>query len=184
MNHLQPAPCISEQGTLDAARAFPVVDYARKYRFLKVDVGADGVALVTLNRPEKLNATNITMHWEMGEIWRDVDNDPRILASVVTGAGDKAFCAGGDLEMCVDMATDAAVRRQVFQDARALITNIVNSRKPIVSAVNGTAVGAGMVMAVMADISIASSTAKFNDGHIRLGGALWPAGQPPARARP
>jgi len=139
-----------------------------------------GVAVVTMNRPEQLNAMHVRLHREMGEVWRDLDRDDRVRCTVVTGAG-KAFCAGGDLAMVEAMSKDEAVRREVFRDARRLFKGMVDAEKPIVSAVNGAAVGAGMVVAVAADVVVAADTATFGDGHTKLGVA---AGDHPAAVVP
>ena len=72
------------------------MDYATRYHFLTVEV-ADSIALVTLNRPDAMNATNNAMHRELTEIWPDIDRDPEVRVAIVTGAGDVAFSAGGDI---------------------------------------------------------------------------------------
>ena len=99
---------------------------------------------------------------------------------IITGAG-KAFSAGGDLAMASDFADDFAKRCQGWKDARDLVYNMVNCGKPIVSAMRGPAVGAGLVVGVLADISIAAKTARLIDGHTKLGVAagdhaaiVWP----------
>lgn len=99
---------------------------------------------------------------------------------VVTGNG-RAFSAGGDFSMIEYMFKSAENLFEVFRDTKDLVHNMVRCTKPIISAVNGVAVGAGMAVAICADISIASDKAVFNDGHTRLGVAcgdhaclLWP----------
>ena len=164
----------------------PVTGVYARYQHLLVDVGADGVALVTLNRPGVFNATNNVMHRELTEIWRDLDRDPAVRIIVVTGAGDQAFSAGGDLG-------DIEARGQLppeerfpamealLKEAQTLVYEIVNCDKIIVSAINGVAVGAGLAVALMADISIMAEEARLTDGHLRLGVAagdhaaiVWP----------
>lgn len=152
-------------------------DYS-DYTYLKVEVGDDGIAMITLNRPEKLNAATSAGHAEMGRIWADLDADPRVKVSVVTGAG-RAFSAGGDLAES-DLTDTAKVTSTMEADA-AIVRNMIRSTKPIVSAINGVAVGAGLAVALLADISIAGHSAKLIDGHTKLGvvagdhGALyWP----------
>ena len=90
-------------------------------------------------------------HGELTEVWRDVDRDPDIDAVVLCGAG-KAFSAGGDFTMIEEMMDDFAVRARVWREARDLVYNIVNCSKPIVSAIQGPAVGAGLVAALLSDI--------------------------------
>ena len=151
-----------------------------EYQHLKFDLKPNGVLLVTLNRPDVLNATNARMHWELTQIWKTIDDDPAVKVVLVTGAG-KAFSAGGDMEMIERMAGNAAAVSQAMREAGDIVYNMINLDKPIISAINGVAVGAGLAVALMADISIMSETARITDGHLRLGvGAgdhaaiIWP----------
>jgi len=161
------------------------MDYAAKYQRLKVEV-TDGVALVTLNRPGAMNATDDTMHRELTEIWPDVDRDPAVRVAVVTGAGEQAFSAGGDID---DLAARAALPAEerfeaivaLMKEAEQLVYTMVNCDKVIVSAINGVAVGAGLAVALLADISIMAEESRLTDGHVRLGVAagdhaciIWP----------
>lgn len=156
-----------------------MTDYS-KYQHLLIERKENGILLITINRPEVLNATNERLHWELGKIWLDVHEDPETRVAVVTGAG-KAFSAGGDLGDMAKRGKDHKEIARVMQEAGDIVYNIVNCDKPIISAINGVAVGAGLAVALMADISIISETARFTDGHLRLGvGAgdhaviLWP----------
>jgi enoyl-CoA hydratase len=151
-----------------------------EYQHLKFDLKPNGVLLVTLNRPDVLNATNARLHWELTQIWKTVDDDPNVKVVLVTGAG-KAFSAGGDLEMVENMAGNPPAIAQALREAGDIVYNMINLEKPIVSAINGVAVGAGLAVALMADVSIMSETARITDGHLRLGvGAgdhaaiIWP----------
>lgn len=155
------------------------MDY-KDYQHLKFDRRPNGVLLITINRPEVLNATNDRLHWELTQIWLTVGADPETRVAVVTGAG-RAFSAGGDLSMVDDNASDPARLARVLQEASDLVYNIVNLDKPVVSAINGVAVGAGLVVALLADVSIISETARFTDGHTKLGvvagdhaAIIWP----------
>ncbi len=155
------------------------IDYSR-YRSFLIDRPADGVLRITLDQPDRLNALDAEGHRDLAEIWRDVDNDPSVRSVLLCGAG-KAFSAGGDFEMIEDMIDDFDVRARVWREARDLVYNIIDCRKPIVSAIQGPAVGAGLVAALLADISIAGRNARIIDGHTRLGVAagdhaviLWP----------
>lgn len=146
------------------------MDY-RRYKHLLVEID-NGIAKVTINRPEVYNAVNHQLHIELGDIWKDLERDKSVGAIVVTGAGDKAFSAGGDLAMLEHrMSVPAEERFDVGMtwEPRDLVYNMVNCDKIIIAAINGTAVGAGLAVALMADISVASETAKMGDGHIRLG---------------
>jgi len=155
------------------------MDYA-DYQHLAFERRPNGVVLVTINRPEVLNAANARLHWEFTQIWPVVDADPKTRVVVVTGAG-KAFSAGGDLSLVEDMAGNPDALTRTMREASDLVYNMINLDKPVVSAINGVAVGAGLVVALMADVSIISETARFTDGHTRLGVAagdhaaiIWP----------
>ena len=143
------------------------MDYA-DYRHLVFERKPSGVLLITINRPEVMNATNARLHWELTQVWLTVDADPETRVAVVTGAG-KAFSAGGDLELVEEMAGNADAAARTMREASDLVYNIVNLDKPVVSAINGVAVGAGLVVALLADVSIISETARLTDGHTRLG---------------
>jgi enoyl-CoA hydratase len=147
------------------------------YKELKIERPEPGVLLVTLNRPEKLNAMTYTMHGELARLWHDVDYDKETRAVVVTGAG-RAFCSGNDLK---NPDPDFDGVREIMQDAVRIVRGMVECDKPIISAINGVAVGAGLAVAIMADISIAAEDAKLIDGHSKVGVAagdhsalVWP----------
>jgi enoyl-CoA hydratase len=155
------------------------MDYA-DYRHLLFERDADGVVLITINRPDVLNATNARLHWELTQVWRTLDADPAARVALVTGAG-KAFSAGGDLEMVEEVAGNPAAVARTMREASDLVYNMIDLDKPVVSAINGVAVGAGLVVALLADVSIISETARLTDGHTRLGvvagdhaAILWP----------
>jgi enoyl-CoA hydratase len=150
------------------------------YTSLTFDRPVQHVLRVTLNRPDRLNALDEVGHRELTYVWRDIDADPTVSAVLLCGAG-KAFSAGGDFSMIEGMVADFDKRCRVWREARDLVYNIINCSKPIVSAIQGPAVGAGFVAAMLADISIAAKTARISDGHTRLGVAagdhaviLWP----------
>jgi enoyl-CoA hydratase len=151
------------------------------FQFLKFDWQAHGVLLVTINRPEVMNATNARLHWELTQIWPIVHDDPAVRVVVITGAGDKAFSAGGDLDWIEQMTGDAAKISNTMKEAADIVYRMLDCDKPIISAINGVAVGAGLAVALLADISIMAETARITDGHVRLGVAagdhaviLWP----------
>ena len=150
------------------------------FEHLAFERPGDGVLLITINRPEVLNAANERLHRELSQIWSVVDADDSVAVSVITGAGT-AFSAGGDLAMVEKMTTDHASVVEQWRDARAIVEEMLGSVKPIVSAVNGVAVGAGLAVALLADVSIVAASARLSDGHTRLGVAagdhaaiLWP----------
>jgi len=155
------------------------MDYG-EYKHLTFDRKPNGVLLITINRPEVLNATNDRLHWELTQVWLTVDADPNVRVALVTGAG-RAFSAGGDLEMVENNAKNPERLARITREAADLVYNMINLDKPIVSAINGVAVGAGLVVALLADVSIMSEAARITDGHTRLGVAagdhaaiVWP----------
>jgi enoyl-CoA hydratase/carnithine racemase len=155
------------------------MDYS-EYQHLEFERHDPGILLVTINRPDRLNATNRRLHWELSRVWLDIDTDAKTSVVVVTGAG-RAFSAGGDLEMLEGMSRDAADVAASWREAGDIVYNMMNLDKPIISAINGVAVGAGLTVALMADIPIASEAMRITDGHMRLGVAagdhavmIWP----------
>jgi enoyl-CoA hydratase len=135
----------------------------------EIDVKADGaLRIITLNRPDALNAVNDNLHVGLAKIWEALNEDTGARAAVITGAG-RAFSAGGSFDLIDDIVGDYAVRTRVLREARDLVTNIIDCSKPIVSAIHGPAVGAGLVAALLADISVTTRSARIIDGHTRLG---------------
>lgn len=150
------------------------------YERLQFDWPRERILRITMKTPGRLNAADKHMHAELVRIWRDVDSDPNVSAVIITGA-DKAFSAGGDLDLVKEMTENFQTLMRVWKEARDLVYNIINCSKPIVSAMQGPAVGAGLVAGLLADVSIAAKSARIIDGHTRLGVAagdhaaiVWP----------
>ncbi len=150
------------------------------YQRLAFDRPRPGVLRVSMNNPERLNAADATMHAELAQIWLDVDRDDETDAIILTGVG-RAFSAGGDFAMIEAITEDFETRVRVMREARDIVYNLINCAKPVVSAMRGPAVGAGLVCGLLADISIATPQARIIDGHTRLGVAagdhaaiVWP----------
>jgi len=150
------------------------------YPSLELDRPTDGVLRLTLRAPGRLNAVSGAMHAELAAVWRTIGEDDATRTVVVRGA-DGAFSAGGDLDLVEEIAADPATRLRVFHEARDLVYNVVNCEKPIVSAMTGPAVGAGLAIGLLADVSIATPSARIIDGHTKLGVAagdhaviVWP----------
>ena len=150
------------------------------YERLEFDRPHPRVLRVTMSSPGRLNATDQKMHGELKSVWRDIDADESVSAAVLRGAG-KAFSAGGDFDMIERIIDDFHTRTGNWKEARDLVYNLINCSKPIVSAMRGPAVGAGLVCGLLADISIATKDARIVDGHTRLGVAagdhaaiIWP----------
>ena len=110
---------------------------------------------LTLRAAGRLNAVSEQMHGDLAAVWPEIASDDDVRAVVVRGA-DGAFTAGGDFDMVEAVAQDYETRRRVFHEARDLVYNIIDCPKPIVSAITGPAVGAGLVVGLLADISIAT----------------------------
>jgi enoyl-CoA hydratase len=138
-----------------------------QYKNLKLDRPAGGVLRITLSRG-KVNAMDGQMHADIARIWPHVDADDETRAVVLTGEG-RAFSAGGDFDNESVVMDDYGHRLKVWREARDLVLNMINMSKPVVSALNGAASGAGLAAAILADIVIAGRSAKLVDGHTRLG---------------
>jgi enoyl-CoA hydratase len=147
----------------------------------------NGVATITLNRPDSRNAVSPRMHTELSELWTRVSVDPEIDAVVLTGAG-KAFCAGGDVK-----GMDAGAfkhRGSMTTEARLIVTTLLEVEQPIIAAINGDAIGLGATIALFCDITVASETARIADPHIKVGlvagdggAVIWPHLVGPNRAK-
>src|SRR5438034_10699624 len=138
------------------------------YRYLLFDRRDNGVVAITINRPDVMNATNARLHWELTQVWLTVDADSAVRVALITGAG-RAFSAGGDLGMVEDTAGNPDAIARTMREASDLVYNMINLDKPVVSAINGVAVGAGLVVALLADVSVIAETARLTDGHTRRG---------------
>ena len=156
-----------------------MLDYG-DYQHILFERRDDGVLWATLNRPEVLNAANARLHTELVALWQTIDADPEARVVVVTGAG-RGFSAGGDLQMVENAHRDYEEIVRILDEARDLVYNILRCQTPVVSAINGAAVGAGLVVALLADVSIAAESARLADGHVRMGVAagdhaaiVWP----------
>src|SRR6516164_5453962 len=134
---------------------------------LKFDRPADGVLRITMDAPG-LNAVSPAVHRELADVWLSVDRDTDTRVALLQGAG-KAFSAGGAFELLAGMTDDYAIRTRVMREARDLVFNVINCSQPIVSAIHGPAVGAGLCAGILADVSVVGRSARIIDGHTRLG---------------
>lgn len=151
--------------------------FSRYPKEILIERKPNGVLLITLNRPERLNSLTMPMFEHMTEIWLDVDRDPKTRVAVITGAG-RGFCTGMDVSQ-PDPTLDDAIA--LMEGERRRITALLNMDKPLISAINGPAVGWGLSMALLADISVAAEDALLRDGHTRVGvvagdhsSLIWP----------
>jgi len=149
------------------------------YTTINLEIADDGVALLELNRPDRLNAFNRTMIGEWREALEQIAGDPRVRAVVLTGAG-RAFCAGGDADEMTEMQTASNVGRKnyLWQSIQKIPLAMERLEVPVIAAVNGTARGAGLDMALMCDIRVCGTSSTFAESYINMGvlsgdGGTW-----------
>lgn len=129
---------------------------------------ADGVATIELNRPHRRNAFTKRMLAEWAQAVRDAAADDDVRAVLLTGSG-KGFCAGVDLEEFGSVTETIDRRAYLADDVHAVARALADLEKPLIAAINGDAIGAGMDMALMADIRLISTTARLSQGYVRVG---------------
>ena len=134
---------------------------------LRFERPAPRVLEIVLDAPG-LNAVSPAVHRQLADVWRTIDRDPDVDVAMISGAG-RAFSAGGSFDLIESVIDDYATRTRVLGEARDLVRNVIDCSKPIVSAIHGPAVGAGLVVALLADVSVAARSALIIDGHTRLG---------------
>jgi enoyl-CoA hydratase len=135
----------------------------------EIIVTGDGpVRVVTLNRPDHLNATNDALHRGLAGVFPQIDEDRDCAVAVITGAGN-AFSAGGDFNYLDELATDAALRSTTLAHGRQIVTGMMRCRVPIVAAVNGPAVGLGCSLVALSDIVYMAESAHLADPHVAIG---------------
>ena len=146
----------------------------------RVEIDAAGIAHLVFQPVGGMPVTDAQGHGELASIWPKLAAHPEVKVVLVRSEG-KAFCAGGEMAMVEDMLDSELARQRVMQEARDLVRNMLACDKPIVSAIHGAAVGAGLAVALQADMSVAARTAKLIDGHTKLGVAagdhaavIWP----------
>lgn len=135
----------------------------------EIDVKADGpLRIITLNRPDELNAVNDALHVGLAKIWEAVNEDADARAVVITGAG-RAFSAGGDFHYLDELRGNEALRQKTIKHGRDLVIGMVRCRVPVIAAVNGPAVGLGCSLAALSDVVFMAETAFFADPHVSIG---------------
>ncbi|MEJ2205343.1 MAG: enoyl-CoA hydratase-related protein [Gemmatimonadota bacterium] len=132
-----------------------------QFETIRYDIEAEHTAIITMNRPERLNASNDQMRTELGEAWARVKADPQIRVAIVTGAGDRAFCVGQDVKATVA----AGKTRNKVSGSRGCHDVF----KPVICAVNGMCVGGGLHHVAESDLVICSEHARFLDTHCAVG---------------
>jgi enoyl-CoA hydratase/carnithine racemase len=160
--------------SLDAAR------YVREFPSLQFHAPEAGILEIVISNPGRMNSATEAMHSDLALVWRAIDLDDEVRVVIVRGDGEH-FSSGGDFGMIDRMIADQATLIRVWKEASDLVYNLINCSKPVVSAIRGNAVGAGLAVALLADVSIAADTARILDGHTRLGVAagdhaviIWP----------
>jgi enoyl-CoA hydratase len=147
----------------------------------EIQIRAEGsVRIVTLNRPEQLNATNAALHRGLSLVWRQLAEDAEARAVILTGAGT-AFSAGGDFHFLTQLAVEQPAREQTIAEARTILLDMIRFPLPVIAAVNGPAVGLGCSLALSCDLVLLSDQAHLADPHLAIGlvpgdggVALWP----------
>lgn len=154
--------------------------YREQFPALGFESPEDGILEIVMNAPGRLNAADRSMHRQLADVWFTISRDDEVDVVVVRGEGG-VFSAGGDFDMIDDIIGDFGDRATVWREARDLVYNLINCDRPVVSAIEGPAVGAGLVVGLLADISVAGRSARIIDGHTRIGVAagdhaaiVWP----------
>ena len=131
-----------------------------------IEVREEGpIRIVTLNRPEALNATNEELHEAIANLFPQLDADEEARAAVITGAG-RAFSAGGDFSYLDELTKDDELRRATIVAGKKIVTGMIRCRIPIVAAVNGPAVGLGCSIVALSDIVYIAESAYLSDPHV------------------
>ena len=135
------------------------------------DARDDGIALITLNRPETRNALTLEIREGLFAAWERFERDPALRVAILTGAGDKAFCAGGDLKEMVERGLQVPPR-EMFP----VPGDTIELTKPTIAAVNGVAFAGGWMIAQACDLCVASTAARFAITEVKVGrGSPWAA---------
>jgi enoyl-CoA hydratase/carnithine racemase len=133
---------------------------------------SDGVGTIRLNRPQARNAFTFDMIREWAQILRAAKSDDAVRVIVLTGTGDKAFCAGVDLGSISNAnpnLTPLQRKSQLHDEIHQVAHALADLDKPVIASINGVAVGAGLDMALMCDLRIMSTTAKVSEGYVNVG---------------
>lgn len=127
----------------------------------------ENIGLLTINRPDKLNAISSELTTELSQLLDEIESDEELRVLVVTGAGDKAFVAGADINELVDR--EARIGRKVSKERQEIFWRIENLQVPVIAAVNGYALGGGLELALACSIRICSEKAQFGAPEVKLG---------------
>ncbi|GEN35431.1 enoyl-CoA hydratase/isomerase family protein [Aneurinibacillus danicus] len=132
----------------------------------------DQIGVITLNRPQRMNAISVEVYEKLDKIWSTVDKDNNVRVLIITGSGEKAFCAGMDLKEQTELSNQGKDFLQMVTDP--LMINMTKVKKPIIAAINGVAAAGGFLLAQNADLRVASSSAQFSIREAKVGrGSPW-----------
>ena len=153
----------------------------KNYEVILIEKRDDGVALITLNRPERHNAVGGPMHTELWQLPEDIQYDPDVRVAVITGAG-RSFCSGADVEASfADPSRDPALPLGMEDEARNIVDGFLRLDKPVITAVKGYALGLGATVALLGDIVLAGRSVRIGDTHVVVGitagdggAVIWP----------
>lgn len=169
-----PVSRMTEQADYDGGNV-PYQDY----RALRIS-RRDRVLTIELNRPEKLNAIDGTLHEELSRVFDELNRDREIDVAVLTGAG-RAFCAGGDADWLDTLIEDPLGWEKLSEENRRTMNGILECRQPVIAKLNGVAAGLGATLALFCDVIFASDKARIGDPHVKIGlvagdggSAIWP----------
>ncbi len=150
------------------------------YPGLTLTLHDGGILEIVIQSEKTLNSVDARAHRALTTVWRDIDDAADVRCVLIRGEG-RGFSSGGDFTLIEEMAGDFTALARVWKEARDLVYNVINCGKPVVSAIHGPCVGAGLAVALLADVSIAARSARLLDGHVRLGVAagdhaaiIWP----------
>jgi enoyl-CoA hydratase len=136
------------------------------YQLITYNV-ADGIATITINRPDKMNALNIALLGEIDAAMNEVASDENVRGVIITGSGTKAFAAGADIAEFANFTAQQA--KEMSANGHRIFNNIESSTKPVIAAVNGFALGGGCELAMSCHMRVASDNAKFGQPEVNLG---------------
>jgi enoyl-CoA hydratase len=148
------------------------------------------ILTAALTGTNAVNPVDGRMHHELSRLFLDLQDDPDSDLIILTGAGDKAFCAGGDLAWFDEQIANPASFRAIAPEAKRIVTTLLDLEKPILCRLNGAAAGLGATLALLCDVVIAAETARIGDPHVKVGlvagdggAVIWPALIGHARAK-
>jgi len=150
-----------------------------RYKFVRFE-RRGRIIVVTLSRPDQMNAVSGEMHKELAPLFHDLAHDPDSDVIVLTGEG-RAFSAGGDFDLLLEQNANPHLLHNAVAEAKQLVFGMLDCNKPIVGRINGDAVGLGCTLALMCDVIVATETARFGDPHVKVGltagdggAVIWP----------